>query len=79
VCTASFLDPTSDRPDACPAPDFEGTRVTPGITDAIDVAVADSHACVLRADGTVWCWGCMPLRDLSGRTRTPGPQPMRIR
>lgn len=28
-----------------------------GIDDAVDVSVGEAHACAVRADGTVWCWG----------------------
>jgi alpha-tubulin suppressor-like RCC1 family protein len=29
----------------------------PGITDAVDLSVGTSHACVVRAGGQVLCWG----------------------
>lgn len=29
----------------------------PGIEGAIDIAVGDTHACAVRADGNVLCWG----------------------
>ncbi|KAI8475208.1 MAG: regulator of chromosome condensation 1/beta-lactamase-inhibitor protein II [Monoraphidium minutum] len=32
-------------------------EVSGGITDATAIAVGDSHTCVLRASGTVYCWG----------------------
>lgn len=28
-----------------------------GIDDAIDVSVADTHGCAVRADASLWCWG----------------------
>ena len=28
-----------------------------GIQGALDLAVADKHACAINADGSVWCWG----------------------
>lgn len=28
-----------------------------GITDAVSLRVSDYHNCVIRKDGTVWCWG----------------------
>ncbi len=27
------------------------------VLDAVSVRLAEHHACILRADGTVWCWG----------------------
>lgn len=39
-------------------------REVPGITDAVKLAVGDKTSCVIRRDGTVWCWGQnVPLRD----------------
>ncbi len=32
-------------------------RTLPGITDALEVALFDGHACVLRTGGKVSCWG----------------------
>src|ERR1044071_4910056 len=31
--------------------------VAVGIADAIALAAGESHACAVRADGSVWCWG----------------------
>ena len=45
------------------ATDTSGTpRPTPptpvsNMTDAVALTVGDSHSCVIRKDGTVWCWG----------------------
>ena len=37
-----------------------------------DVAVGESHACALRADGQVVCWGYNPLLDDNGEPRYQG-------
>jgi alpha-tubulin suppressor-like RCC1 family protein len=29
----------------------------PGLTDVVRLAMGDEHACVVRRDGSVWCWG----------------------
>jgi alpha-tubulin suppressor-like RCC1 family protein len=29
----------------------------PGLSSIVQVGVGDEHACALRSDGTVWCWG----------------------
>ncbi len=29
----------------------------PGLTDVRDIEIGASHACALKTDGTVWCWG----------------------
>ena len=34
-----------------------GVRAVPGIDDAVQLAVGDEHACVIRAGGRVFCWG----------------------
>ncbi len=31
--------------------------VIPGLTDVRDVELGSLHACALKTDGTVWCWG----------------------
>jgi len=32
-------------------------RVVPGLDDVRQLAVGHDHACALRGDGSVWCWG----------------------
>src|SRR5262245_31833383 len=32
-------------------------RVVPGLDEVRQLAVGGSHACALRRDGSVWCWG----------------------
>jgi alpha-tubulin suppressor-like RCC1 family protein len=44
----------------------------PGINDATALAVGGAHACVLRANDEVWCWGggspvTMPALATPGR------------
>jgi alpha-tubulin suppressor-like RCC1 family protein len=37
---------------------YEPTPVqVPGLSGIVQVGVGDEHACALRNDGTVWCWG----------------------
>lgn len=38
------------------------------IEDAVDVAVGSLHACALRADATVWCWGGNTLGQIGNGT-----------
>jgi alpha-tubulin suppressor-like RCC1 family protein len=44
-----------------PVPDSPGHRLTPGpvvgISDAVEIAAGDAHACARRVNGTVMCWG----------------------
>ena len=35
-------------------------------SDAVDLAIGDQHACMLRADLTVWCWATSTNRSLTG-------------
>lgn len=54
-------------------------RWVPGIHDGMSIAAGDDHTCVLRKDGTVWCWGADDWGQL-GDGRTSGmqttPQPV---
>ncbi|MFN8051749.1 MAG: SdrD B-like domain-containing protein [Acidimicrobiales bacterium] len=36
---------------------FTSAVSIPGLTDVLRVSVGGDRACVIRADGTVWCWG----------------------
>lgn len=36
---------------------FAPVRVA-GLHDTLSVAAGDMHTCAVKADGTVWCWGC---------------------
>ena len=38
---------------SCEAP----SELIEGATDAVAVSVGATHACMLKPDGTVWCWG----------------------
>ena len=46
-----------------------------GITDATAIAAGEDHACAVRADGSVWCWG--NGSGLAGLT-DPSPVPIAI-
>lgn len=39
-------------------------RQVPGISDALDVSIFEGHACVLRREGKVSCWGNNPNGEL---------------
>ncbi len=39
---------------------YRAPRPVPGITDAVQIRPWASGACVIRRDGTVWCWGRLP-------------------
>lgn len=43
----------------------------PGVSDARVLRVAGAHACVLRANGAVACWGHVPGGDRSQPVRAP--------
>jgi alpha-tubulin suppressor-like RCC1 family protein len=46
----------------------------PGITDAVDVEVAQGRTCVRRRDGSVWCWGSDDLRATTDVTPREVPR-----
>ena len=42
----------------------------PSVTDVVDLAIGQRHACAARSDGSVWCWGCEEMLELG----SPGPR-----
>lgn len=51
-------------------PDF-GSAIAVDIADAVDLAIGQRHACAVRGDRSVVCWGCNDGGTL-GRTDIPG-------
>ncbi len=47
------------------------------ITDAVDLACGGEHACVLRSNGQVWCWGDNGVGQLGDGTFTLRDAPVR--
>jgi alpha-tubulin suppressor-like RCC1 family protein len=45
------------------------------VTDAVDVAAGQRHACAVRRGGTVACWGANSFRQLGDGTTTDAPTP----
>ena len=66
VCTRPPVSGASGRDASVPV----GPYVMPGIGDAVDIVAGSLHACVLRAAGTVACWG-----SGSGGAIGDGPAP----
>jgi alpha-tubulin suppressor-like RCC1 family protein len=52
---ASYLLAPAATPAA--APDTPSATLVPGVTEAVEVSISGSHACVLRENATVVCWG----------------------
>ncbi|MBX7192096.1 MAG: hypothetical protein K1X94_08560 [Sandaracinaceae bacterium] len=50
----------------------------PGIDDATALDVGRQHTCVIRAGGTVWCWGNNETFESGPGTRDPVVTPQRI-
>lgn len=48
-----------------------GPMIVEGLEDITQVSVGSGHACALKRDGTVWCWG----HNEFGQTGTPPESP----
>ena len=46
-----------------------------GLTGVVSITVGSSHACGLRGDGTVWCWGSNGAGQLGNGAGGPGSDP----
>ncbi|MES2612048.1 MAG: regulator [Pseudomonadota bacterium] len=53
-------------------------RQVPGISDARAVSVFDGHACVLRAQGSVACWGRNDHGELGTAASAPHTTPVEV-
>jgi alpha-tubulin suppressor-like RCC1 family protein len=49
------------------------------LTDAVSVSVGRRHACAVRRDGSVWCWGNNALGQIGDGTNTTAFVPVRVR
>ncbi len=62
-------------------------RAVQGLTEALQVATGENHACARRRDGSVWCWGRNTSGELGSRgvesadteMRPPGAVPGLLR
>ena len=61
-----------------------GTRIAlnpvrlPTLSNATTVASGWAHSCLLRSDGTVWCWGSNGAGQLGNGTRADSPVPVKV-
>ncbi len=64
--------------DSHPAAGQDRTRpgLVSNITDAMQVAGGDKHACAVGADGQVWCWGANNDGQLGNATNTDSMVPV---
>lgn len=49
-----------------------------GIDDATELEVGRQHSCVIREDGTVWCWGGNDSHEVGPGSRQPVFAPQRM-
>jgi alpha-tubulin suppressor-like RCC1 family protein len=49
----------------------QSPKTPPFCNDPIDISAGFNHTCVIRKDGTLWCWG----RNLAGELGIPGEKP----
>jgi len=76
-------DGSDDHSLACTSGDNSGDcSVTPvtvaTINDATSISANGSHACVIRADQSVWCWGLGDNRQLGDGTRETRNAPVMV-
>jgi alpha-tubulin suppressor-like RCC1 family protein len=50
----------------------------PSLTDVVQVAKGRAHACALRRDATVWCWGDNSFYQLADGTKESRDRPAMI-
>ncbi|EJE52237.1 Regulator of chromosome condensation (RCC1) repeat containing protein [Acidovorax sp. CF316] len=76
-CYGSGTPPLTTLGGMAPAP---GTGIqVPGISDAVDVALFDGHACVLRKTGAIACWGSNAKGELgTAASATPVTTPVEV-
>jgi alpha-tubulin suppressor-like RCC1 family protein len=59
-----------------------GSRDTPTpvvvLTDAVGIAVGPSHACAVRRDGHVWCWGDNDANQVNSSPASDQPTPVEV-
>jgi len=60
------------------AEDPRTARAVPGITDAKEVSVFDGHACVLRYQGKISCWGSNRHGELGIPASSPLMSPVEV-
>lgn len=49
-----------------------------GIDDAVELEVGRQHSCVIRAGGTVWCWGYNDNYEVTPGSRLPVYAPVQV-
>jgi alpha-tubulin suppressor-like RCC1 family protein len=59
--------------------DFEHPAPFPAIQDVSDIAVGREHACAVRTDKSLWCWGHNGSGQLGDGTTTDRAAPVRAR
>ncbi len=74
-CTDDWCDPAEGcRVRASDAPECVAPQVT-----VVGIAAGTHHTCVLRSDGTVWCWGYdKDGQRGQGSMGDPGPHPRQV-
>ena len=67
----------------CTSGDTSGDCVSAPVTvstinDAVFIAANASHACAIRGDGSVWCWGRNNFQQLGDGTRDTRSEPVMV-
>jgi hypothetical protein len=73
ACWDGPIDAAGCPPSGCALP-----AIVPDLDDLTDLSIAIGHGCVVRADGTAFCWGTSTAGELGDGTNTNRATPVQV-